>query len=254
MRSSTNVSLLAKLVVLGIAVGAAPGQAAEIKLMAANAVKGAIGGLLMEFEGASGHRVAVIWGGTEGIAKRVGGGEAVDIVLIGSANIDRLIAGGRLLAGSRTDIAKSGVGMAVRSGLPKPDISTGEAVRKAVLEARSVAYSSGPSGFYIADLFRTMGIAQQVEGKVRQPPSGAQVGELVARGEADLGFQQVSELLHVKGIEYLGPLPAEIQNITVYSAALHRAAADPDAARALVQFLTRPESGAAVRKAGMEPG
>lgn len=178
----------------------------------------------------------------------------VDIVLIAAPNIDSLISEGRLVAGSRADVAKSGIGVAVRTGLPKPDISSGEAVKKAVLAAKSVAYSSGPSGFYLADLFKKMGIAEQIRDKVKQTPSGIQVGEVVARGEADLGFQQVSELLHVKGIDYLGPLPADIQHITVFSVGLHTAAAAPDAAKALVKFLIGSEAGPIIRKIGMEPG
>jgi len=122
-----------------------------------------------------------------------------------------------------------------------------------VLAAKSVAYSSGPSGFYLADLFRNMGIAEQIKDKVKQTPSGVQVGEVVARGEAELGFQQVSELLHLKGIRYLGPLPAEIQHVTVFSAGLHIAAPSPDPAKALVRFLTAPEAAGSIERSGMEP-
>jgi molybdate transport system substrate-binding protein len=178
----------------------------------------------------------------------------VDVVLIAAPNIDKLISEGKLVAGSRADVAKSGIGVALRTGLPKPDLSSGEAVKKAVLAAKSVAYSSGPSGFYLADLFKTMGIADQIKDKVKQTPSGVQVGEVVARGEADLGFQQVSELLHLKGIQYLGPLPADIQHVTVFSAGLHTAATAPDAAKTLVKFLTAAEAGPIIRKTGMEPG
>lgn len=138
--------------------------------------------------------------------------------------------------------------------MPKPDISSSEAVKRAVLAAKSVAYSSGPSGFYVADLFKKMGIADQIKDKVKQPASGVQIGELMTRGEADLGFQQISELFHVKGIDYLGPLPADIQNITVFSAGLHTAAPAPDAAKALMKFLTAPEAGSIIKKMGMEPG
>ena len=198
--------------------------------------------------------MTTIWGGTEGVAKRISGGEVVDIVIIAALNIDKLIAEGKLVSGSRADFAKSGVGIAVRTGLPKPDISSTEAVKRAVLAANSVAYSSGPSGFYVADLFKRMGITDQIKDKVRQPASGVQVGELVARGEADLGFQQISELLHVKGADYLGPLPPDIQNITIYSAGLHTAAPAPDAARALVKSLTSPQAAPIIKKIGMEPG
>jgi molybdate transport system substrate-binding protein len=127
-------------------------------------------------------------------------------------------------------------------------------VKQAVLAAKSIAYSSCPSGFYVAELFKKMGIADQVKDRVKQPPSGVQVGELLARGEAELGFQQVSELLHVRGIEFLGPLPAEIQNITVYAAALHASAPSRTAAAALLKFLSGPAATAPLKKAGLEPG
>jgi len=248
------MTLRLAVVAAAMAFGVGAADAAEVRVMAANALKEAHVELVAAFEKSSGHKVTTIWGGTEGIAKRIADGEVVDVVIIAAPNVDRLIQAGKLAAGSRADVARSGIGVAVRSGLPKPDISSGEAVRTAVLAARSVAYSSGPSGFYLADLFRTMGIADQIRDKVKQPASGVQVGELVARGEADLGFQQVSELMHVKGIDYLGPLPADIQSITVYSAGLHAAAPAPDAARALIRFLTAPEAGPIIRKIGMEPG
>ena len=241
---------------LGAAMVLAAGVAgaAEIKVMSSNPLREVIPALAQAFETATGHTVTTIWGGTEAIAKRIADGEASDIVLIAAPNIDRLIDAGRLLAGSRRDVAKSGVGVAVRAGAPRPDIASAEAVKRAVLAAESVMYSSGPSGFYVAELLQKLGIADAVRHKVKQPPSGVQVGELVARGEAALGFQQISELVHVKGIDYLGPLPAEIQNVTVYSAGVHVAAREPAAARALIDFLLTPAAGAMIRRAGMEPG
>lgn len=248
------VSALARCVAAAMVIGVSTADAAEIKVLAANAIKEAFLDLVPAFEKSSGHKVTTIWSGTESAAKRISGGEVVDLVIIAAPSIDKLILEGKLVAGSRADFAKSGVGIAVRAGLPKPDISSSDAVRKAVLAAKSVAYSSGPSGIYIADLFKKMGIADQIKDKVKQSAPGVQVGELLARGETDLGFQQVSELLHVKGIAYLGPLPADIQNITVYSAGLHTAAPAPEAAKALVIFLTAPEAGPTIRKTGMEPG
>lgn len=249
-----RVALLARFVAAAMVITMNAAQAAEVKVLAANAVRESFLELVSAFEKSSGHRVTTAWGGTAGVAKRVSGGEVIDIIIVAAPSIDKLILEGKLVAGSRADFAKSGVGIAVRTGLPRPDISSGEAVKRAVLAAKSVAYSSGPSGLYVVDLFRKMGIADQIKDKVRQSASGVQVGELVARGEADLGFQQVSELLHVKGIDYLGPLPADIQNITVYSAGLHKAAPAPDAAKALVRFLTAPEAGPIIKKFGMEPG
>src|SRR5574341_1199083 len=237
------VSALTTFVAAAMLIGTTTAHASEIKVMASAAVKEVVLDVIPAFEKSSGHKVTPIWAGTEAITKRISGGEVVDIVLIAAPNIDKLISEGRLVAGSRADIAKSGIGVAVRAGLPKPDISSGEAVKKAVLAARSVAYSSGPSGFYLADLFKKMGIADQIKDKVKQTPSGVQVGEVVARGEADLGFQQVSELLHLKGIEYLGPLPADIQHTTVFSAGRHTAAAAPEGAKALIQFLRGAEAG-----------
>src|SRR4030095_9155497 len=174
-------------------------QAIELKVMAASAIKEAYLELVSDFEKSSGNRVITIWGGTEGLAKRISSGEVIDIVIVAAPNIDKLIMEGKLVAGSRADIAKSGVGIALRTGLPKPDISSAEGVKQAVLVATSVAYSTGPSGFYIADLFKKMGITDQIKDKVRQPASGAPLGELVARREADFGFEQISNLLQWKG-------------------------------------------------------
>jgi len=248
------LSSVTTVVVTMMVIGSITAQAAEVNVIAAAAVKEVVLGLIPAFEKSSGHKVTTIWAGTEAITKRISGGEVADIVLIAAPNIDKLISEGRLVAGSRVDVARSGIGVAVRAGLPKPDISSGDAVKQAVLAAKSVAYSSGPSGFYLADLFKKMGIADQIKDKVKQTPSGVQVGEIVGRGEADLGFQQVSELLHLKGIHYLGPLSADIQHITVFSAGLHTAATAPEAARALVKFLTAPEAAPIIRKTGMEPG
>jgi molybdate transport system substrate-binding protein len=234
-------------------IGANLAHSAEVKVIAANAVKESVTPIIAAFEKESGHKVVTAWSGTEAIAKRISDGEIFDVVIIAAPNIDRLAQDGKVVPGSRTDFAKSAIGIAVRAGLPKPDISSSIAIKQAVLDARSVAYSSGPSGFYLEELFRKFGISDQIRGKVRQPPSGVQVGELLARGDADLGFQQISELIHVKGIEFLGPLPPDIQNITVYSAGLLVTAPAPEAARTFMQSLTTPEFAPAVRRSGMDP-
>jgi molybdate transport system substrate-binding protein len=229
-------------------------ESAEIKVLSSAAVKEAYVELAPDFEKSSGHKLSTVWDGTANIVKRLRAGEMFDLVIIPPGDIDRLISEGKLASGSRTDFVKSGIGIAVRAGMPKPDVSSGEAVKNAVLAAKSVAYSSGPSGNYIAGLFQKMGIAEQIKGKVTQTPSGVQVGEVVARGDVDLGFQQVSELLHVKGIEYLGPLPSDIQHITVFSAGVHAGSKEQEAAKTLIKFLTSPEAAASIRKAGLEPG
>ena len=250
-RSSATLTAMFLVAVMTFGITA---HGAEVRLISANALKEIVMDLVPDFERASGHKVTPIWAGTEAISKRIADGEVVDVVLIAAPNIDKLIADGKLAKGSRTDITKSGIGVAVRAGASKPDISSSEAVKNAALNAKSIALSSGPSGAYIVDLFRKMGIHDQIKDKVKQTPSGVQVADLVARGEVELGFQQISEMLHAKGIQFLGPLPADIQHTTVYSTGLHAASPQPDAANALVKFLSAPGAGATIRKHGMTPG
>jgi molybdate transport system substrate-binding protein len=227
--------------------------AAEIKVIGSPGVREIYTHLLPDFEKATGHKIVTTWDGVTNVTRRVSGGETADLVLLPAENIDVLLKEGKVV-GPRTDVAKSGVGVAIRAGAPKIDISTSGGLRKAVLAAKSVAYSAGPSGLYMAALFQKWGIAEALKGKLVAPPSGAQIGEVLARGDAEIGFQQVSELLPYKNINYLGPLPADIQEITVFSAAVHKAASAPEAARALIKFLTAPEALPVIRKAGMEPG
>lgn len=229
-------------------------DAAEIKVIVANAIKEAYEPLVASFEKASGHKVLTTFSGTEATFRRVSGGEVFDIVLIGSEAIDRLIGAGKLAKGSRVDIARSGVGVAVRSGLPKPNIASGEALKAAVLNANSVAYSAGPSGEYVAELLKKLGVADQISTKVKRPSSGAEVAGLLVKGEVDFGFGQVSEFLNVKGLTDLGPLPPEIQHVTIYAAAGHIAASSQDAAHAFLKHLTQPAATPIFRQIGMDPG
>lgn len=244
---------IALFVTVALLLGINTTDAATIQVMSSNALKGPFLELVPLYEKTSGNKVLFIWGGTEGLTKRVAEGEVADVVILARPNIDKLIQNRHLAEDSRTDIVKSRIGVAIRAGLPKPDISSAEAIKIAVLEAKSVGYSSGPSGFYIAELFNKMGIADQIKDKVKQPESGVQIGDLMARGEVDLGFQQVSELLHVKGIDFLGPLPAEIQNVTVFSAGLHVSARAPEEGKGLIKFLTGTEAAAIIKKSGLEP-
>jgi molybdate transport system substrate-binding protein len=237
-----------------IVLGASTARAVDIKVMIANAMAHPIADLTPAFETSTGHTIVAIRGGSEGLAKRIRDGEVIDIIVIAASDIDKLISDRKLVADGRADFAKSGIGVAVRAGLPLPEISSRDAVRTAVLAARSIAYSSGPSGYYVAELLKKMAIADEIKDRVKQPPSGVQISELLARGDADLGFQQVSELLNAKGIAYLGPLPPEIQNFTVYAAGLHAAAPQPDAAKLLVKHLTMPAAAPLLRKYGLEPG
>jgi molybdate transport system substrate-binding protein len=228
--------------------------AALIKVIASNAVKEAYTELVLGFETATGHKVTTVWGGTLDISQRIGDGEVIDIVILPAVRIDDLIKQNRLVTGSRVDIARSGVGVAVRAGARKPDVSSTAALKAALLAARSIVLSSGPSSVHMAGLFQKMGIADAINAKVTQIGPGLPVGEAVARGAGEIGFTQVSELLSAKGVDYVGPLPAEVQEITVWSAGIHVAAPAPDAAKALVKFLTAPQVAAIIKKSGMEPG
>ena len=229
-------------------------QAADITVLASPAMKEAYVELVPRFEQARGHKVTTTWAGTADIMKRMQKGEAFDVVIAASNSIDELTDTGRLMAGSRKDLVRSGVGVTVRAGAPKPDISTVEAVKRAVLTAKSVGVSTGPSGVYMSGLFQKLGIAEQVKPKLKVPPSGAQIAEMVAKGDIELGFQQVSEIVHVKGAQFVGPLPAEIQRITVFAGAVHAASQEPDAARELLEFLGSAEHAPLLQKHGLEPG
>ena len=227
----------------------------EIKVLASIALKSAYLELAPQFERTSGHKLATEWAGTDPIMKRLQAGESADLVIAPEKLIDELIALGRIARGSRADIARSAVGVAVKKGAPRPDISSSDALKRALLAAKSIAYSSGPSGVYLAGLFRRMGIAGELRQKVTQTPPGTFVGEVVARGEAEIGFQQVAELLHVgSAIDFVGPLPPDIQQVTVFSGGIHAAAKAPAAARELLRFLAGPDAAAVIRKKGMEPG
>jgi molybdate transport system substrate-binding protein len=227
--------------------------AAEVKVMASAAFKEAYVELVPEFERTTGHKVVTIWTPTVEMMKRLKGGETVDLVIIAADSLDELIKLGKIATDSRVDIAKSGIGIAVRAGAPKPDVRTTEALKRTLLAAKSIAYSTGPSGVYIISLFQRMDIADELKPKIKQV-QGVPIGELVARGDAEIGFQQVSEILPVAGIELLGPLPADIQRITIFSTGLHVGAQQPDAAKALVKFFTASAAVPVIRKKGMEPG
>jgi|SRR6185312_693941 molybdate transport system substrate-binding protein len=232
----------------------ATASAAEIKVLASGATKEVIDEVIPEFEKASGHKVTIIFTGAAKIKERIAAGEVYDVVIVGGPVVDAFIQQGRVVPGSRTDLMKSGVGVAVRAGGAKPDIRSSEALKRTVLAAKSIGYSSGPSGDYVITLVQRMGIADQVKPKMKQVPSGARISTMIESGEVEIGFQQISELIHEKGINYLGPLPAEIQKITVFSAGLHTDANEPEAAKALVKALRSPDAATVIKAHGMEPG
>jgi molybdate transport system substrate-binding protein len=227
-------------------------DAAQITVFSSNGVREAVNELLPQFEKATGHRVQVVWDGSLNIKKRIGSGEVADLVVLPAADVDDLIASGGLTPGSRVDLAKSIIGVAVRSGLAKPDVSTSESLKRALLAAQSIVISSGPSGVYLLELLEKQGILGTLRPRIKQLASGQPVGEALARGEGDLGFQQVSELLHVKGITYVGPLPAEIQKVTIFSGGIPKTAKDVAVARDFLTFLRSPRNVAVLKKAGLE--
>jgi molybdate transport system substrate-binding protein len=190
--------------------------------------------------------------GADSIPSRLERGEPVDVVILADDALDQLIKDGRVLANSRVPLARSSIGMAVRVGAPKPDISSLQALKRTLLQAKSVAYSASVSGTYIStELFQRLGIAEEMRGKSRRIDR-ERVGAVVARGEAEIGFQQISELLPIPGIEYVGPLPPEVQRVTVFSAGVPTASKHAEAARALIRFLSSPDAAGTFEKTGLE--
>ena len=227
-------------------------HAAEIKVLASAAVKSAYLELQPEFEQLTGYRLVTDWAPTADMAKRVAGGEPIDLVIMATDRIDELMKSGRIVPGSRVDLARSGIGVATRAGAPAPDLTSVEAFKRALASSKSIVYSTGLSGIYVAGLLKRLGIAEELKPKIRQV-SGAPIGEIVARDEAEIGFQQMSELFPVAGIRST-PLPAEIQHVFAFAAGIPAAARYPEAARALARYLTTPAAAAAIRKTGLEPG
>jgi molybdate transport system substrate-binding protein len=229
-------------------------NAADIRVLSSNAIKEAYLELVPQFEQASGHRVATTWAPTVEIMQRMAAGETFDLVIMAAEGIHKLTQDGKLVAGTRVDLVKSGIGIAVRQGAQKPDVSSSEAVKQALLAAKSIGYSTGPSGVYLAKLFERLGVADEIKHKVKVSTPGVPVGTFVASGEVEIGLQQISELLPVKGIDYLGPLPADIQHTTTFAGALHTGAKETEAAKALVKFLTAPAAVPVIKSKGLEPG
>jgi molybdate transport system substrate-binding protein len=223
---------------------------AHLTVMQSLAFKEAYLKLAPQFEGASGHRVSTLWVPTGKIITTLEAGEAADLVIIAAAVVDALIA--KRLARERIDVARCGVGVAVRAGAARPDLSSAESLKRAVLAAKSLVYSRGPSGVYLDGLFERMGIAGEIEHKLMRV-QGEPAGEIVARGEAEIGFQQMCELLPVAGIDVVGPLPAQVQEITTFAATVLDDARAPEAARELIEYLRTGAAKAVIRATGLDP-
>ncbi len=224
-----------------------------IKVMTSLATKEFLSEYLAHYQAASGQALAYENAGGVEIARRARAGEAFDVVVLASAVIDALLAEGKLIAGSKVDVVKSSAAVAVPTGAPRPDIGTEEALKRAILAAPSVCYSTGPSGVYLEKLFAQWGIAEAIKAKLVVAPPGVPVGSLLAAAKAALGFQQLSELIHMAGIDVVGPLPASVQLITTFSAGISTTCGQVDATRKLLAGMASAEATPAKRKHGLEP-
>jgi molybdate transport system substrate-binding protein len=224
-----------------------------MKVLCTNGVKSVMLDLVPAFERASGKKLQVTWGSANALVKELDAGAGGDLAILSAEAIDDLIERGKVVAGSRVDIARSGIGVAVRKGAGKPDIGSPEALKRALLAAKSVAHSkTGMSGIYFPTVLARLGIADEMKSKIVLPDPGTPVGEVVAKGGAEIGIQQISELLPVAGVEIVGPLPAALQKITTFSAGLLTSAKEPDAAKALVKFVTA-QAPPLLKDKGLEP-
>jgi molybdate transport system substrate-binding protein len=258
MKTRSFASKTVALVITSILVAAGVAYAEDIKVVTSGAFTAAYLELVPEFQRATRHKVETAFGASMGnapdsIPVRLQRGEPVDVVILAAQALDELITQGKVVPGSRVDLARSSIGMAVRAGAPRPDISSVAALKRTLREARSIAYSASASGTYLStELFHRLGIADEIKAKSRRIES-ERVGTVVARGDAEIGFQQISELIGIPGIDYVGPLPPEVQRVTVFSAGIAAGAAAPAAARALIAFLASPPAAAAIAKSGLEP-
>jgi len=230
-------------------------RAAEIKVLASNGVREALLELAPGFERATGNKLVITFGLAAALKRQIEGGEAFDLAILTSAGIDDLAKQGKVDAGSRTPIARSGVGIGIKKGGPRPDIRTPGALKRTLLAAKSITWAKeGASGIYFASLLERIGIADQIKPKAVVAASGAEVGKLVAGGKVELGVILVNELMAAPGVELLGPLPGELQNYTVFHAGVGVGSKDSSAAKALIKFLTTPAAGAVFKKKGQEVG
>jgi molybdate transport system substrate-binding protein len=234
----------------------APAAATALEVVCSGGFTAALRTLAPDFERSTGTKLTIGSGPSMGntpnaIPQRLSRGEPLDVVIMVGGALDKLIQEGKVVAGSRVDLARSAIGVVVRKGAPRPDISTPDALKRALLAASSIAYSDSASGVYVStELFQRLGIADQVQAKAHKIPA-TPVAEIVARGDAELGFQQISELLPVPGIDLVGRLPPELQKITVFSAGVVAGSHAPDAARALIRFLAAPAAQSAVTQSGL---
>jgi molybdate transport system substrate-binding protein len=230
----------------------------EIRVMTSGAFTAAYRELIPQLEALTKKKLVTaatsIGTGETSIPNRLRRGETVDVVIVADGVLVGFIKEGLIVAESYTPVARSAIGVAVRAGAPKPDLSTVDALKRTLLQAKSIAYSASVSGDYLTtELYQRLGIADQVMSKSRRIEGGERVGAVVARGEAEIGFQQISELLPVPGIDHVTPLPPEVQKVSIFSAGVARSTRDADAAHAVIKFLVSPEAARAIANSGLEP-
>jgi len=248
-------SLTAALAGLALALPmAASVRAAEIKVLASNGVKAALEDIAPAFQRATGHTLKIEFGLAAVLKREIEGGTAFDVAILTDAGIADLAKQGKVDAASRADVARSGVGIGIRAGAPRPDIGTTEALKRSLLAAKSVSWArEGASGVYFVSVLKRLGIADQVTAKAVLASSGAEVGALLVKGQAELGALLINELMAVPGVEVAGPLPAELQSYTVFAAAAGSGSRDAAAAATLVKFLQSPAARAAFKARGQDP-
>jgi molybdate transport system substrate-binding protein len=232
---------------------AGPGNTAEIKIWTARAIATVLAEVGPQFERTTGHKLIISSDLPTAFARRANAGEQFDILISGSSPVDEWIKAGKLMAETRTEIARSGIGVGVRAGARKPDISSVVAFKRALLDAKSVAYLRVGSGIYVAGLLERLGIADTIKSKVTRPESDI-VSELVAKGEVELGIVVITQILTTPGVELVGPLPPEIQSYVAFTAGISANSKAPEAARDLIKFLTGPIAIPVIKAQGMEPG
>jgi molybdate transport system substrate-binding protein len=231
--------------------------AAEVKVFSTIGVQAALEELAPKFENASGHKLNITWATAAVLVKRVQAGETADLLILTKQGLDTMVKENKATVGADAVFASSGMAMVVKKGAPKPDISTAEAFRQTLLKAKTIAYSNpehgGASGVYLAKLIERMGIADQMKPKTHYPPPSGNAGNLVVSGEAELAVQQEPEVLSVAGVDMVGPLPAELNNITTYAAGPGAGTTQADAANALIKFLHTPEAQGVFKARGLKP-
>lgn len=230
---------------------------AELKVYSTIGVRSAAEDLFAQFEAASGHKLVVTWGTAPMLVKRIEGGETADVLILSRAGLDALSQQGKVMRGSEVPLASSGVGIAVKAGAPKPDISTPDALKRTLLEAKSIAYTEpsagGASGVYFAKLLERMGIADAMKAKTRFASAGGNAASLLVSGDAELAVQQKPELMAVSGVEVVGPLPGDFDHVTAFVAGVSSTSKNADAARALLKFLQTPEAAKIFTASGFNP-